>query len=154
MVTVEKLAAMTGKSTHYIKEQVGVFVIGNGFDRSIGREITYEKFFKSRYWPRRRELDCPLKKYLHDTHRESEWFDLEIALGNYADAENNLIRNIERDSIFYQKLVEEMFLYASPKRIKTLKLIKKNKGKQVKDVPLAYHVLETILLQPLYHFYN
>lgn len=154
MITVKKLASMTGKSSHYIKQQLGVFVIGNGFDRAIGRDITYNQFYESGLWPREEHMKCPMKEYLDNVHKQSEWFDFEVALSNYVDADNNLKRDIEKDVIFYQKLVEGMFRYASSKNIETIDVIKKYKGIQVKEVPLAYHVLETILLQPLYHIYS
>ncbi len=72
-----------------------VFIIGNGFDIDIGLPTSYAKFAQSDYWPFRQPLDIPkatlsgyshrsLHNTLHKAALDSNWFDIEQILTDYA----------------------------------------------------------------------
>lgn len=150
MMNISQLAYKIGKPVSYIKDLSGLLVIGNGFDRDLKRTITFSDFYKSNYWPREEQLKCPLSSYLDSAHKEEQWFDLEEALSNYVDPNNSLDRDPKKDMVFYNHLVEGLSKYASSKTIETLTTIQEKRGRQVKEMPLAYLVLESILLSPFY----
>lgn len=72
-----------------------IFIIGNGFDIDIGLPTSYAKFAQSDYWPFRKPVDIPqtapfdyshrsLHNTLHEAALDSNWFDIEQILTDYA----------------------------------------------------------------------
>lgn len=72
-----------------------VFIIGNGFDIDIGLPTSYAKFAQSSYWPFSQPVDIPqatpfgnshrsLHNTLHEAALDSNWFDIEQILTDYA----------------------------------------------------------------------
>lgn len=153
MITLQSLAIQTGRSINYIRNQRGLLILGNGFDMDLQRVITFKGFYNSEYWPRDNDPRCPLDLYLEKSLPSEYWYDLEGALSAYVSQGNTgFERNAELDMPFYRKVVAGMHQYAlSKQNIESLAAIKQYKGKQVSQVPLAYHVFETVLLNPLYH---
>lgn len=155
MNRLSSLAIKIGKTSAYLKNQTGVLIIGNGFDLDLKRTITFDDFYNSEFWPREEQLRCPLSSYLDLVRSKEQWFDIEKALSDYVDVDNNSIeREPNKDMIFYDKLVEGLSKYASSKTIETFSIIQENRGRQVKDMPLAYLVLEAIILSPFRLNYN
>ena len=155
MAILSILAQHTKKSMNYIKSQKGLLIIGNGFDRDLQRKITYEEFYNSEFWPHGKISECPLSKFLEEELPKDYWYNLEDALSYYVDANNNDHEYWKvEDLTFYAQLVEGMKQYANSKNIQSLSSIKQYKGRLHKQVPLAYQVLETVILNPLYRIFS
>ncbi len=153
-MNLAKIADRTNNSVNYIRDQQGILIIGNGFDRDLGRDITFEEFYESKHWPDK-NTECPLCAFLNDALQSEFWYDLEKALSEYVDVNSiNLHRVTDKDYNFYLKIIEGFEKYAASKSITTLEDIRMAKGRQCKKVPFAYLVFETILLHKLYHIFS
>jgi hypothetical protein len=151
-MNLAKIANRTNKSVNYFRNQQGILIIGNGFDRDLGRDITFEEFYESELCPK--NSGCPLCAFLNDAHKSEFWYDLEKALSRYVDVNLDIDRDINKDYEFYMKVIEGFEEYATSKSITTLEDIRQTHGRQCQKVPLAYLVFETILLHPLYHIFS
>lgn len=78
-----------------------VFIVGNGFDLSLGWETKYTDFAKSSLWPFNTP-NFPLGRFLQTKKETERWLDLETALLDYAKQEDS--RRIQPLS---EKLVED-----------------------------------------------
>lgn len=155
------LSKLTKKSRNYTKKPIGLFIIGNGFDQDLQRNITYREFYNSEFWPHGDIRQCSLCKFLETALPRDYWYNLEEAISDYVDAtknndraNNNDEKMVAKDIQFYNHLVEGMAQYASSKSIQSLYAIQQHKGKMHKHVPLAYQVFETIMTNPLYRIYS
>ena len=153
-MNISLLASKIGKSTSFVEKQKGLLIIGNGFDLDLKRVITFAEFYRSDFWPKDKALECPLSIFLDKAHKKDNWFDFEGEISKSVDANTNLLSDISKDVIFYHQLIDAMMDYASSKKIESIPKIKSYGGKQVKQVPFAYQVFETVLLNPLYHIYS
>lgn len=148
-------ASKIGKSTSFVGKQKGLLIIGNGFDLDLKRVITFADFYHSDFWPKDKTLECPLSIFLDKANKTNNWFDLEGEISRYVDnTNNNILRDVPKDLIFYHQLIDAMMDYASSKTIESISKIKSYGGRLVKQVPFAYQVFETVLLNPLYHIYS
>lgn len=70
----------------------GIFILGNGFDLSLGRKTSYISFGKSEYWPFSKDRGIKvgrsaqrLSDFLNEKlNNVNSWFDLESLLGEYS----------------------------------------------------------------------
>lgn len=91
-----------------------LLVIGNGFDLDLGLKTRYSDFASSGMWPFK-DAKTPLAEYLESLRTTEKWLDLEVALGEYADADEREfhIRRIspETNRSDYNTLVQSLCLY-------------------------------------------
>lgn len=64
-----------------------VFIIGNGFDISLGYPTKYNEFAKSSFWPFAKENNG-LANYLESIKNTERWLDIENELLKYATSNN------------------------------------------------------------------
>lgn len=125
-----------------------IFIIGNGFDLSLGLPTTFKNFHTGHFWPDRILLRCSLQRYLDKTMPTEFWFDLERALAEYAKNDgaskdnedneeiNDRIRH-DREFFNYLQINLRKFIYACLHEHKNL------------ESPAAY-VLKAITSNKLY----
>lgn len=65
-----------------------VFIIGNGFDLDLGWDTRYSDFAKSTFWQFEGIFIGGLCEFLYNKSQIEKWFDLEMALLEYASTDN------------------------------------------------------------------
>lgn len=121
-----------------------VFIIGNGFDLSLGWETKYSDFAKSSLWPFN-DSKSPLGRYLQEKKETERWLDLEAALLDYAKHEENTrIQSVseklvedeicQMDSYEFHQLTEKLTAY--------LNWIQ---GHQISTTSIAARVLKAVV---------
>ena len=78
-----------------------VFIIGNGFDVDLGFLTKYSDYYeiwrRNNLWPFEK-ANFGLGKYLNDKVTRENWLDLEMALFQYAAADNGAVSRLENGS--------------------------------------------------------
>lgn len=67
-----------------------IFIVGNGFDLSLGVKSKYSDFAYSNCWPFPQD-DNYFRAYLNDKKETDKWFDLEKILGEYEASWGNIM---------------------------------------------------------------
>lgn len=68
-----------------------VFIIGNGFDLSLGWLTRYSDYASNReFWPFANEQNSGLAQHLYAKAKLEKWLDIEHELFLYASTENNV----------------------------------------------------------------
>lgn len=117
-----------------------IFVIGNGFDLSLGLKTKYSDFAHSEFWPQQDDKYIPyLKTYLEEKRDTESWFDIENELLNYArlDAAHDAITSIkykpDLDIPYFIKVQNAMCQYIREQQKNEID-VKSAAGKVLKSV--------------------
>ena len=117
-----------------------IFVIGNGFDLSLGLKTKYSDFAHSEFWPQQDDKHIPyLKTYLEEKRDTESWFDIENELLNYArlDAAHDAITSIkykpDLDIPYFIKVQNAMCQYIREQQKNEID-VKSAAGKVLKSV--------------------
>lgn len=98
-----------------------VFIIGNGFDISLGYKTKYSEFASSNYWPFHNVSIFGLDGRLNYQKQVEKWLDIESELLKYATPNENdervrssaVINNVENDKQSFNLLCQKLEQYIS-----------------------------------------
>lgn len=114
-----------------------VFIIGNGFDLSLGWRTSYEDFVQSDFCPIHSvgSGSCPMEEYLARMTSVERWYDLECILREYAADGYEAHRKADpKDESFFNELRASLTEY-----------IKQEAQKEIDANSLAIQVLKAIV---------
>ena len=131
-----------------------ILIIGNGFDLDLGMKTSYKDFFNSRFWPFHKTLyDYSPNNYsypqaLSDAllmeKEESNWFDIEGAMGRYACHRRrddsgyvhpDCVERAQDDKTQYEKITSDLKAY----------LLDVQKKTEIKTDSVAAQVFKAII---------
>ncbi len=129
-----------------------VFIIGNGFDLSLGWKTKYSDFAASVFWPFATsvDLDSSLANHLYHAKNTEKWLDIENELFKYAHSKRNndlpsiLTTNTDGDKKDFRLLKEKLFSY-----------LKSQQSEQIKEDSPAAKVLSAVISNGFFNdFYS
>ena len=113
-----------------------VFIVGNGFELSLGGKTSYRDFVASDFWPvRSSEFRCPLEAFLSKKTEIERWYDLESILREYAEDEHASHRKADPlDEPFFIELRDSLSHF-----------IKHEEARPIDEESLAIKVLNAVI---------
>lgn len=122
-----------------------VFIIGNGFDISLGWNTRYSDFANSKQWPFR-NMTAGLAGHLNNVKDKEKWFDIEKELLNYALSvrpSSTIVNEAEIRQLNDRKELDQQYYLMLIQRLQDY--LKEEQENSIKKYSPAARILKSIV---------